>query len=218
MDRKGVDGLNIDEKIGADTIPSEKEIGELKIEIRDYLSTMVEGNLRKFVQKRENEDILNKSTAEFFRKRNRYRAGKKLLHYLVRIIDDLPKGDMSRNLNSGHFNEFKKLIEFQAELMQEEDVIIAMEKEFEEMSREKKVNLWYFRGQMRSTINEITELIRQADGPVPECYHKLFRALRKLSSFWFYVRGNDEKRVRVTDVYIYKLLMILTDRFPETAG
>lgn len=210
--------LNISERIETDTIPDEKEITYLKIEIINYLDTMVEDNLRKFVQKRDKENILDKSTTEFFRKRNRYRASKKLLQYLVRIIVDLPKGDMRSNLSTDHFNEFKKLIEFQSDLMQEEDVIFAMEKEFEAIRIEKKINLWYFRGQMRSAINEITELIRQADKPVPEDYHKLFKALSRLSSFWFYVRGNDEKRIRISDIYISKLLKILISRFPETGA
>ena len=143
---------------------------------------------------------------------------KKLLLYLVKIIDDIPGDDMTRDLNSDHFSEFKRLVAFQSELMQEGDVILAMEKEFEEMSREKKINLWYFKGQMRSAMNEITELIGQADKPVPEDYHKLFKALSRLSSFWFYVRGNDEKRIRITDIYLSKLIKVLINRFPETGN
>ena len=218
MDGNGISRLNIGEETESETLPSEKEITKLKTEIAYYLETMVEDSLRKFVLKRDKENLLDKSTTEFFRKRNRYRASKKLLQYLVRIIDDLPDDDRKRDLNSDHFNEFKRLVAFQSELMKEEDVINAMEREFEEMRREKKINLWYFRGQMRSAINEITELIRQADKPVPESYHKLFKALSRLSSFWFYVRGNNEKRVRITDVYINKLLRVLISRFPEIGG
>ncbi len=217
-DGNGIIRLNIGDMIEPDTLPSKKEIGKLKIEIMYYLETMVEDNLRRFVLKRDKENILDKSTTEFFRKRNRYRASKKLLQYLVKIIDDLPEDDMKRDLNSDHFNEFKRLVAFQSELMQEEDVVLAMEREFEEIRREKKINLWYFRGQMRNAINEITGLIRQADKPVLESYHKLFNALSRLSSFWFYVRGNDEKRVRITDVYIHKLLRVLISRFPEIRG
>jgi len=218
MGDKRINEWSISEKIETDSIPDENEIWNLKIEITNYLETMVEDNLRKFVQKRDKENILDKSTTEFFRKRNRYRASKKLLQYLVRIIDDLPRGDMRSNLNEDHFNEFKKLVAFQSELMQEEDVIIAIEKEFELIRKEKKINLWYFRGQMRNAINEITELIRQSENPVPEDYHKLFKALSRLSSFWFYVRGNEKKRIRIIDIYNYKLLKVLINKFPETGA
>lgn len=215
IEEKGLTGFKLIQRIESDALPNEEEIAKLKTEISDYLMTMVEDNLRKFVLKMNRADQLSSSTTEFFRKRNRYRATKKLLQYLIRIIDDLPKRDLGSSINVDHFYEFKKLVLFQSELMQEEDVVSAMENEFGEMSREKRVNLWYYRGQIRSASNEITELIRQAEKPDAVDYQKLFKALSRISSFWFYARGDDESRIRITDIYIYKLLRILISRFPE---
>jgi len=206
---------NVVEWIQTDAPTDKKDIKKLQSEISDYLETMVEENLRNFMRKRYQDDRLQRNTNDFFRKRDRYRSTKKLLQYLIRIIDNLPEGDVKKKINASHFFEFKKLVSFQAELMQEGDVLTAMTDEFQEMSRVNKINLWYYKGQMRSAYNEISELIRQADNPVPADYHKLFNALIRISSFWFYVRGDDVRRVRITDVYIYKLLQILISRFPE---
>lgn len=212
---KEISEFTLIERIESEPLPNEEETAKLKTEISDYLETMVEDNLRRFVLKKEREDQLSKSTSEFFRKRNRYRATKKLLQYLIRIIDDLQKVGFASKINGDHFHEFKKLVEFQAELMHEGDVVFAMESEFKEMSKEKKVNLWYYKGQIRSASNKITELIRQADKPVAGDYHKLFKALSRITSFWCYARGDDERRIRKTDVYTYQLLRILINRFPE---
>jgi len=202
------------EKIGAKIVSDEKEITKITIEISAYLETMVEDNLRKLVDRKDREDQIHNSTNEFFRKRNRYRATKKLLQYLIKFINDIPRGGVNRELNTDHFLEFKKLILFQSDLIQEPDVVIAMDRECGRMSREKKVNLWYYKGKIRSAYFKITELIGQAEKPGPEDYHKLFEALGRISAFWFYVRGEDENLVRITDVYIFQLLSILKIKFP----
>jgi len=206
------------EKIGVDRLNNEEEIRTLIKEIASYLETMVEDNLKKLVERKDREDQLHNSTNEFFRKRNRYRATKKLLQYLVRFIHHLPEDGLDgKELNTDHFHEFRKLIRFQAELMQEPDVVIAMDREFGQMNRNKKVNLWYYKGKIRSAYNRITELIGQAGKPVPRDYHKLFEALGRISAFWFYVRGEDKQIVRITDVYMFQLLNILIRRFPAEA-
>lgn len=204
------------EKIAVDRLKNDEEIKILIKEIASFLETMVEDNLKKLVERKDRENQLHNSTNEFFRKRNRYRATKKLLQYLVRFIHHLPEQGLNgKELNAEHFHEFKKLIQFQAELMQEPDVVIAMDREFGRMIREKKVNLWYYKGKMRSAYNRITELIGQAEKPVPRDYHKLFEALGRVSAFWFYSRGEDKSIVRITDVYIFLLLNILIRRFPD---
>jgi len=203
------------EKIGTKLLSDENEIRRLKKEISGYLETMVEDNLRKLVNRKDRENQIHNSTNEFFRKRNRYRATKKLLMYLVKLIDDIPDGEIKKGLDPDHFNEFKKLIIFQSDLIQEPDVVIAMDREFGKMSREKKVNHWYYKGKIRSAYFKITELIGQTDKPVPEDYQKLFEALGRISAFWFYVRGEDESMVRITDVYIFQLLSILRSKFPR---
>ncbi|MEN8222339.1 MAG: hypothetical protein ABFR36_03685 [Acidobacteriota bacterium] len=214
MDHTGGGWDSMHDKIAADFLSDDKVIRKLIKEISDYLETMVEDNLKKLVKRKDRENQIHNSTNEFFRKRNRYRATKKILQYLVRFIEDLPDGELKGELNFTHFQEFKKLILFQSALMQEPDVIIAMDREFGRMSREKKVNLWYYKGKIRSAYFKITDLIGQAEKPVPGDYHKLFEALGRISAFWFYVRGEDESLVRITDVYIFQLLIVLRNKFP----
>ncbi len=72
-----------------------------------------------------------------------------------------------------------------------------------------------YKGKIRSAYFKITELIGQAEKPVPEDYQKLFEALGRISAFWFYVRGEDENLVRITDVYMFQLLSILKIKFPS---
>ncbi len=218
MDHTGWELNNMRDKIGVDSLSNDKGVDKLINEISGYLETMVEDNLRKLVNRKDRGNHIHNSTNEFFRKRNRYRATKKLLMYLVRLINDLPEKGVENKFNPDHFKEFKKLVQFQSGLMQEPDVIVAMDSEFERMSMEKKINLWFYKGKIRSAYNKITGLIGQAEKPVPEDYHKLFDALGIIVSFWFYVRGEDESKVRVTDVYIFELLSVLKNKFPKNTG
>ncbi len=215
IDHSGGGWDKMHEKIGVKILSDESEIRKITKEIFAYLETMVEDNLRKLVKRKDRENQIHNCTNEFFRKRNRYRATKKLLQYLIKFINDNPGGEVKRELNADHFFEFKKLIVFQSDLIQEPDVVIAMDREFGKMSREKKVNLWYYKGKIRSAYFKITELIGQAEKPVPEDYQKLFEALGRISAFWFYVRGEDENLVRITDVYMFQLLSILKIKFPS---
>ncbi len=215
IDHAGSGWDKMHEKIGAKLIFDDNEIRKLTKEISGYLETMVEDNLRKLVNRKYRENQIHNNTNEFFRKRNRYRATKKLLNYLLKLINDIPGREIKKEFNPEHFHEFKKLILFQSDLIKEPDVVIAMDREFGKMSREKKVNLWYYKGKIRSAYFNITELIGQAEKAVPEDYQRLFEALGRISAFWFYVRGEDEKRVRITDVYIFQLLSILRNKFPR---
>ena len=218
MDHTGLDWETMREKADIDSLLNNNGIEKLINEISEYLETMVEDNLRKLVDRKKRESQVHNSTNEFFRKRNRYRATKKLLTYLIRLIRDVGEYKGNREFNPDHFQELKKLVLFQSGLLQEPDVVIAMDSEFGRMSMEKKVNLWFYKGKMRSAYNNITELIGQAEKPVPGDYHKLFEALGRISSFWFYVRGEDKSRVRITDVYIFQLVSVLKIKFPGEAG
>lgn len=211
--RDGVPGVMKETKTFAAPVEG-VDLSSLKAEILIYLETMVENNLKELLEKRQREDTSLKGTDDFFRKRDRYRSTKKLIQYLIRILNDIPDRTFSGPLNPDHFLEFKKLVSFQAGLLGESDVADAILNEFRERSARDHVSIWYYKGIIRNAVNEIGGLVRQAEKPVTADYRKLFEALKKISSFWFFVRKDDEKRIRISDVYIFKLVSALSARFP----
>ncbi len=203
------------QKIESSFTPSEKEIIDFKKEVLKYLETMVEDNLRKVISEKKDNGSPSKSANDFFRKRNRYRATRKLLLHLVSMIGDISLIQIENKLNEKSFIEFKKLIIFHTNLLKEPDVIEVMIKEFENISQIKRKSLWFYKGRMRSSFNEINQLISQAEKPALADYKKLFTAIEKISSFWFFVKRDKFSKVRTSDIYLYKLVKILNSRLDK---
>ncbi len=210
---KSIPEYGIIYRIESGELPNREEVNGLVSEVSGYIENMVEDNLRLLIKKRDKDDFLYRNTLDFFRKRERYRYTKELLKLLLEFLEKIPEPGIDDNAAT-QFQKFRELVVYQTELMTESDVVDAMVKEFEELNIINKMNLWYYKGKMRSAYNEITGIVNEAVTPTRKNYHKLFEALRRISSFWFSVRREDEKRVRISDLYIFKLIRILQHRFP----
>ena len=196
-------------RIEKGTIPDPSQLAFLVIEIEGFLDDYVEDSINTLMAKRNAEKMMYKDTSDFFRKRERFNKTKLLLQYLIHFLKSLPMGDRILEMPINPFVQFKEFVSFQVELLKEDDIMEAVLREYKMLQLLTDKNLWYYKGKMKSTYNEISELVNNTVSAGTEDYGKLLTALKKLCIFWFSIRREDENRIRKSDLYIYSVAWIL---------
>jgi hypothetical protein len=110
------------------------------------------------------------------------------------------------------FEQLKTFTLYNVNLLKDPDVIAIILEEHARLGLLKESNSWYYRGQIEKNYKQILEVVESAGSISREGYCKLFEALQRLSLFWFSVRNEDIKRVRKSDIYIYRLARLLMKR------
>ena len=196
-------------RIEKGAIPDQSQIAFLVIDVEGFLEVYVEDSLNALLDKRSKDKIMYKDTSEFFRKRERFNQTKLLLQYMVHFLKSMPMEERILEMPVNPFTQFKEFVSFQVELLKEDDIVDAVLREYNMLQLLSDKNIWYYKGKMKSTYNEISELVNGAVSAVNDDYGKLFTALKKLCIYWFSIRREDENRIRKSDLYIYSVARIL---------
>lgn len=197
--------------LNAEIVDDEATIAQLVTDVHLYLKTAEEENV-KFLHARGTQQITSTDTFRFFRSQERNQNIQLILQYLLAFLTKLPlKEDIDETVVNP-FEQLKEFIFFHAGLLKELDVSTAILREHERLGLLTETNTWYYRGQVNKNYKQVVEVLESAKAPVIEDYCKLFEALQRLSLFWFSVRSENIKRVRKSDIYLYKLSLILMKR------
>lgn len=189
-----------------------ENIRELFLEINQYIKVMEQENIR-FLHEREKETISSTDTLRFFRSQERTRNTRLILQYLMTFLKALPtEAEIDKKLINP-FDQLKSFIQFSVNLLKEPDVTNAILREHERLGLLNETNSWYYRGQINKSFKQILEVVENARNVNQEEWCKLFEALHRLTLFWFSVRSENIKRVRKSDIYIFKLSMLLLNKY-----
>ncbi len=187
----------------------------LLAEINEFTRKVEQENVR-YLQERQSKLISSDDTYKFFRCQERTRNIRLLLQYLVAFLTKLPlKGDIEEKVVNP-FQQLKTFSRLALELLKETDVTEAILKEHEKLGLLNDTNAWYYKGQISKNYKEIYQLLRMAGNITVREYCILFEVLHRLCLFWFSVRNENIKRVRKSDLYIYKLTLLLLHKYNPT--
>ncbi len=184
---------------------------ELYTDIATYITNVEQENV-KYLNARETGQISASDTYRFFRSQERTRNVRLILQYLVTFLDGLP---LQSDIDPDVVNPFLQIKTFARNLinlLKEPDVIDIILREHKQLGLLNESNTWYYRGQISKNHKQIIELIDQREIASIRGYCQVFEALNRLCLFWFSVRNENMKRVRRSDIYIYKLTLILLNR------
>lgn len=197
--------------LNAETIDDEPAVSQLVADVNLYLKTVEEENV-KFLHSRGKQQITSTDTFRFFRSQERSQNTRLILQYMLTFLTKIPlKEDIDETVVNP-FKQLKEFILFHASLLKEADVSTAILREHERLGLLTETNTWYYRGQVNKNYKQVVEMLESAKEPVIGDYCKLFDALQRISIFWFSVRSENIKRVRKSDIYLYKLSLILMKR------
>jgi len=195
------------EQIIDDEIYSGKIISEVKDYIR-YLERYDQDlfDIKKECQLNENQ------THNVFRRLERTQYNVWILQYLTSFITKIPLEDEINREIVNPFEQFNTFIQHNINLLNQKDVIESVLYELKEQGLLKVDNLPKCKVWVYKKFKAILGIAHQHPPGLKECWNKQFKALKNLSSFWFFVRQQETKRIRRADILIYVLTNILIKR------
>lgn len=201
----------IAQKLNAESLDEESALNLLLADVHNYIKTAEEDNV-KFLHTQSPGLITSKETATFFRGHERTRNNRVILQYLVTFLSKLPLQKDIEGKIVNPFEQLKSFIIYNVNLLKDPDVVSIILAEHERLGLLNETNVWYYRGQISKNHKQILEVAESARTISREGYCKLFEALQRYCLFWFSVRNEDIKRVRKSDIYIYRLTHLLMKR------
>lgn len=183
-------------------------VAELFAEISDFIQNAEQENLQ-YLQERQNPAVSSGDSLRFFRSQERTRNMRLVLQYLMTFYEDLPlEADIDKKLVNP-FEQIKSFAEFSVNLLKEADVSSAILREHERLGLLNETNAWYYRGQINKSYKQVMDVLERAHNATCANYCKIFEALHRLSLFWFSVRNETIKRVRRSDLLIFRMTLLL---------
>ncbi|MCU0286102.1 MAG: hypothetical protein MUF15_06850 [Acidobacteria bacterium] len=198
-------------KLNAESLEDEVLLQKFLNDVQEYVKTAEEDNV-KFLQSKNPGRISHQDTVKFFRVHERTRNVRIILQYLLSFLSRLPLQENIEGKIVNPFEQLKTFTLYNVNLLKDPDVIAIILEEHARLGLLKESNSWYYRGQIEKNYKQILEVVESAGSISREGYCKLFEALQRLSLFWFSVRNEDIKRVRKSDIYIYRLARLLMKR------
>lgn len=191
--------------------PVPVELDLLIEEIQNFIDT-VYMEMGQAVIRRNPEEMDDEVTCAFFRTKERIDILTVILQYLLAFVQQLPLGQTAGDL----FRQFREMVLAYYRVLLDVDVREAICREyrrFVSLQSQAEVDA---EARILRLYEEAAALIATAAEPVLEDYHKLFQALLRFSEFWFEVRGFNFRRIRKSDIYIYKMLEFILQKYPAS--
>lgn len=198
--------------IGETAFHDDRSRQELIDEVKMYLQ-IIEQDKISILKDNITDERDAETVYRFFRSYERIKFNKRILQYLLTFLEELPLGERNDGDLANPFEQMKTFIRFSVELLQEQDVVDSIIRDHQRLGLFNKATAWYYEGQIKRVFQELMDGIEGARKPELEDYRKLFEALNHLSLYWFSVRDLDNKRIRITDVFIYKLTRLLLEKY-----
>jgi hypothetical protein len=198
---------------GNDYSPDEVEL--LKVEVELFLNKM-EATQIEILAERSNRFYPPIALEIFFRNKERNEKIGQILQYLLTFLVHIPGTAESENTPLNPIEQFRELIRYEVDQLLEEDVKKAVFNEINQMGSLNGDNIWDYLERVIEKNRELNELIITGASEVSSIFFTSCLVLEQLCLFWFDVKQQDIRRVRRSDIYIYKLARILQGRYQQT--
>jgi len=195
--------------------PEFKMVGKLLTDAKAFSNIMEQENLQ-HLRSRNDPNISSRDTYKFLRSQERTRNTRLILQYLVTFSQHLPLESDIEGKPVNPFEQMKSFVLYNISLLKEPDVSNAILKEHERLGLLNDTNTWYYRGQIDKNYKALKDMVEKSGSATISDYRQVFASLQKLATFWFSVRNQDFKRVRKSDLFIYKLTRALLHKWKES--
>jgi hypothetical protein len=199
-------------RIESEPIPEKEDLFNLLLSVKECIDNLDLDAENKFERKQDATSVSYEDTLRIFRTKERMENTRHILQYLLLFLDDLPSPEQVKHLPVNPFLQFKEFVLYQIADLKENDVKMAVIREYRELGFLNASNSWIYEGKIRVFHDRLLEKMGKIDIPDREGYIAFFSILKDISLFWFGIRRENLDRIRKSDLYIYKLVRILLHR------
>ena len=162
------------------------------------------------------DDISPVQLKHFFRNKEREENTRLILQYLLMFLQKAPNGEIAFHNQVAPERQLREFVGYQVDLLLEKDVKKAILREYSQLGILRTGNFWYYEGRIADLHKELSQARIFSPGHGPAAIIQLCQILEKLCLFWFDLCREDMRRVRASDIFIYKLSLILGNKMAKT--
>ena len=172
----------------------------------------IERNDFNLISARREKVFITKEAHFFFRHFERHQNNVYLLQYLISFVNKLPDKDDIYNGDINPFQEFKSFLQFNVDLLTQNDVIDSILRIVRDDTSSNESKLAYYQWRTFKTNRELTSLISEALDIGQEGWEKLFTAIQQICLFWFSIRLKDLCLIRSGDMFMFLISRVLINQ------
>jgi hypothetical protein len=152
----------------------------------------------------------------YFRRRERIERVRCILQYLLAFLNHIPSAEEVRGDLVNPAEQLRSLVAYEADLLLEPDVKDAVFQETHARGLPGDGGA----GEARILlINRILKcMLARGEGDIQAAIVSMCRAVEKHARFWFDVHGNDIRRVRRSDIFMFLLAHLVRSRCQRSPG
>jgi len=154
----------------------------------------------------------------YFRRRERIERVHCILQYLLAFLGHIPSAEEVRGDLVDPMEQLRSFVANEVDLLLEQDVRNAV---FEEMGPNGLPHAGS-EGDCEKRILLMNRMLRgmlpKCEGEIPAVVSSMCRTVEQLALFWFDVHGNDIRRVRRCDIFMFLLAHLVRSRCLQPPG
>ena len=207
--------MKISEIIAKEKCYPPDEIELLKAEIELFLNKK-EPSQAEILSQRSNLFFSPAGHEIHFRRQERNNKISQILQYLIAFLVHIPGTAEYENQSLNPIEQFLECALFEVDLLMAEDVKKAVFNEINQMGSTNGDNVWDYMGRIIEKNRELNELLVTGTSDAASNFFSLCLVLEDLCLFWFDAKQEDMHRIRLSDIFIFKLARILQGRIRQT--
>ena len=182
----------------------------------EYVMKILEADPNYALAERLRQVMPPENLLRYFRRRERIERSRCILQYLLAFLGHIPSAEEVRGDLVDPAEQLRSFVAHEVDLLLEPDVRNAV---FQE-TRANGLPRDGGDGEERILlINRMLKvMLAESGGDIPAAIDAMCRAVEQLARFWFEVHGNDIRRVRRSDIFMFLLAHLVRSRCRRPPG
>lgn len=208
--------MKIDQLFAPDNFSDPTKLEWVRLEA-EYMIKILEADPNYSLAERMTQVMPPENLLCYFRRRERIDRARCIIQYLLSFLGHIPSADDVRGDLVDPAEQLRSFVACEVDQLLEPDVRNAVLQE-----TQAKGLLRAGGDDCEERILMINRLLRimlaKGESDTPVAIATLCRAVEQLARFWFEVHGNDIRRVRRSDIFMFLLAHLVRNRCLRTSG
>ena len=156
--------------------------------------------------------MLPENLMRYFRRRERLERARCIFQYLLAFLGHIPSEEEVRGDLVDPAEQLRSFVAYEVDLLLEQDVRNAVFQETNPNGLPRAGSEGDCEKRILLMNRMLMGMLAKCEGDIPAAIAAMCRAVEQLALFWFDVHGNDIRRVRRSDIFMFLLAHLVRSR------
>ena len=184
----------------------------------EYVMKILEADPNYALAERMKQVMPPENLLRYFRRRERIERVRCILQYLLAFLGHIPSEEEARRELVDPAEQLRSFVAYEADLLLEPDVRSAVFQETHANGLPRDGGDGDREERILSINRMLKGMLAEGEGDIQAAIAAMCRAVEQLARFWFDVHGNDIRRVRRSDIFMFLLAHLVRSRCQRSSG